>query len=323
MSLPLLEALGRELAGAEISVLANSTNQALFLGFDNVSEVYCFDGTPFSIRNAPLTKQLRNWISRGDFDCVVIALGDDLLGLGEIQQIPIRVGAKECFLAPILTHTYSIGSPRTWGVEERLGALRCLGFQGGSSQGFIGENLEYRTALDAKLADNGIDQSGCLVSIHPFGSTQRQHWPLSQIEQLCSELQSRFGAVPIIIGGPDTRRFELVSKHDVQNSSYIDMRGKLSVGELIELLRISQLVISSDSGPMHISAAVGTKTIGLFRSSRPEHSIRNGRIVPIYGSDKSCKNGCTWDSCRFHPCRQMQSISTLQILEHATKVLDE
>ncbi len=323
MSLPVLEALGRELPGTDISVLSNSTNQALFLGFDNVSEVYCFDGTPFSIRNAPMTKQLRNWISRGGFDCVVIALGDDLLGLAEIQQIPIRIGAKECFLAPVLTHTYSIGSPRIWGVEERLGALRCLGFKGGSSQGFIGENLEYRTTLDAKLAGLGIDQSGCLVSIHPFGSTQRQHWPLSKIGQLCSELQSRFGAVPIIIGGPDATRFELRDSNELQNSSYIDMRGKLSVGELIELLRISQLVISSDSGPMHISAAVGTRTVGLFRSSRPEHSRRNDKVIPLYGSDEDCKNRCAWETCYFKPCRQMQSISTLQILEHATKVLDE
>ena len=323
MSLPLLEAIGRAMPETEISILANSTNKALFQGFPNIEEIYCYDSSPFSIRNSSSTKELRSWIQLKNFDTVIIALGDDLMGLPEIQRIPIRVGGKESFLSPLLTHSYPIGSPRTWTSEERLGALRCLGFEEGDSTGFIRENLEFRATLAAKLADHNINQSALLVSIHPFGSTQRQHWPTDKIEDLCSDIHSKFKAVPVIVGGPDTTQFCIERDNDRPNSSFIDMRGKLSVGELIELMRISRLVISTDSGPMHISAAVGTITIGLFRSTRPEHSIGNGRIVPIYGSDETCKNGCTWDSCRFNPCRQMQSISTLQILKCATQILEQ
>jgi len=102
------------------------------------------------------------------FDLAIILLGDQFAHLLARVGIPIRIGVKEHQLAPCLTHHYSIGSPRTWGPEERLGALRCLGYKVESVKPRLWVDRDARESASLKLRSFGIEAGGkicCLASI--------------------------------------------------------------------------------------------------------------------------------------------------------------
>jgi SAM-dependent methyltransferase len=92
--------------------------------------------------------------------------------------------------------------------------------------------------------------------------------------------------------------------------------GRLTLEEMAALLSLCSCVVSTDSGPFHIAGVLGRPGIGLFRASRPEHARRYPSISPVVAPDLAdCRRSCSWDRCRWSPCRQMSAILPETVLE--------
>lgn len=107
-----------------------------------------------------------------------------------------------------------------------------------------------------------------LVAICPGGKYDDKKWPIERFILVAKEIDKEYGAKFVIIGGPgDIRDAELI-KEALTEKKCLVLTDKLSLAEQAVLLKRCNLLITNDTGPMHIAAAVGTSVAAIF-------SIRN------------------------------------------------
>lgn len=106
---------------------------------------------------------------------------------------------------------------------------------------------------------------GRLVALNPGASRANRRWPAASFAELVLELQ-RQGLTPILVGAPDDATVcEAVCSHlpnPIEN-----LGGQTSVAEMAFLLERCELLISNDTGAVHIASAVGTRCIGIYGAS--------------------------------------------------------
>jgi heptosyltransferase-2 len=102
------------------------------------------------------------------------------------------------------------------------------------------------------------------------GSTnsRAKRWQTESYAKLNDRLQSEFGANVILIGDQSELdvSLEVVEKSKINP---IVLTGKTSLAESTAILSLCDLLVSNDTGPAHISAALGTKTIVIFGPTNP------------------------------------------------------
>jgi len=65
----------------------------------------------------------------------------------------------------------------------------------------------------------------------------------------------------------------------------LDLTGKLSLPEMVEWIRLSELMVTNDTGPMHVAAALGKRVVAMFGPpSRRERALRPDRTCVAIGS---------------------------------------
>ncbi|MCA9399693.1 MAG: glycosyltransferase family 9 protein, partial [Candidatus Omnitrophica bacterium] len=99
------------------------------------------------------------------------------------------------------------------------------------------------------------------------------------------------------------------------------MAGETTLKQLMALMARADIVISADSGPLHLANSVGTKTIALFGPTRPEITGPCGKAeVRILQHDVGCnRQACYYLECPDNVC--MQAI-TVNEVERAVKLLE-
>lgn len=104
--------------------------------------------------------------------------------------------------------------------------------------------------------------TGPLVALHPGATDPRRRWPVEKFARVGDAL-ARAGAQVVVTGTAEERH---LTSGVVRAMSYPaqDLCGLLSLGGLAGLLRRCSLAISNDSGPLHLAAAVGTPTVGVY-----------------------------------------------------------
>lgn len=309
MSLSAIETARRLWPKAVITVLGKKHNRELIAACDFFDEFYEFNADPFSLRRSDETRKLESWLAGQDFDAAIILLGDQFAHLLARAGIPVRVGTKGSPLESCLTHAYDIGSPRTWGADEKLNSLRCLGYPVQFSVPKLRADAEVKGRVAGILASLGLHRGEDYVVFHPFGSTHRQWWKPEESAAIAKIVWERYGLKVVLIGGPEAK--------DAASSSHceelIDTVGRFSLSELLLVIEGSRLVLTTDSGPFHIAGGLGKPIVGLFRSRRPEHAGTYSKTEVLLGEAVGCETRCDWERCQDNPCRQMRSIGTSEI----------
>ncbi len=117
-------------------------------------------------------------------------------------------------------------------------------------------------ARDAKEAAQAIPEDGQpFVVLHPGASVPRRRWSASRFAAVGGEL-AKAGNRIVITGNPPERSLVEAVARDIPSATQIVCH--LSLGGVLELLRQAALVISNDSGPLHLAAAAGTPTVGIY-----------------------------------------------------------
>jgi ADP-heptose:LPS heptosyltransferase len=106
------------------------------------------------------------------------------------------------------------------------------------------------------------DDGRPLVALHPGANDGRRCWPPERFAAVAAEL-GRKGARVLVVGGatdrPAAARVAASAGGEAE-----DLAGRLSLGGLAGLLERCRLLLSNDSGPRHLAAAVGTPTVGIY-----------------------------------------------------------
>ncbi|HTQ71931.1 MAG TPA: glycosyltransferase family 9 protein [Acidocella sp.] len=120
---------------------------------------------------------------------------------------------------------------------------------------------------DAKAA--ALLGAGPIIALAPTANWEGKIWPAERFISLFYELAARLpGARAAVFGGPGEAEAALAAPVLKALPDAVDLVGRLSLPEAAACLRRSEIFIGNDSGLMHLAAAAGTPTLGLFGRSR-------------------------------------------------------
>ena len=101
------------------------------------------------------------------------------------------------------------------------------------------------------------------------------------------------------------------------------LAGKTSLAEAIDLLSLAACVVSNDSGLVHVAAAIGTPTVGIFGPTSPWHwAPLNPLAATIETPTEVPCRPCHQPVCRMHHHQCMRDITSAQVLTALRQVLD-
>lgn len=121
---------------------------------------------------------------------------------------------------------------------------------------------------DSKLALMVSDtkKEGSIV-IHPWTSDPVKQWPEERFRELALRVAKEMDRDVVIVGGPE--ELERSEKFNGLDKRIKNLTGKTTLVDLASILKKSSMLISGDSGPVHLACAVGRPVIALFRNDIP------------------------------------------------------
>lgn len=215
----------------------------------------------------------------------------DLQGLIKSALLARAVGARRTigFSTPHLRESlasmfYSEAADpggRTHVVEKSLAALASVGVED------VGVTfpLDIPQTAAADVVAGQVGEGGYAV-INPGAAWPNKRWPAERFGALAATLRARLGLRSLVLWGPDEQPLaEAVVGHA---GGAATVAPPTSIVDLFAVLQRARVLISGDTGPLHIGAAVGTPVVALFGPTFPE---RNGPWSPE-GISISCAGSC-------------------------------
>ena len=127
-------------------------------------------------------------------------------------------------------------------------------------------DLEPRLAVlpgDVEEAEAMLSHSHApLAVLHPGATDRRRRWPADRFAAVGDAL-AREGAL-VAITGVEEEREVVESVASSMSQPALPLVGRLSLGGLTGLLSLASVVVSNDTGPLHLAAAVGAPTVGIY-----------------------------------------------------------
>ncbi|MEW6221399.1 MAG: glycosyltransferase family 9 protein [Thermodesulfobacteriota bacterium] len=182
----------------------------------------------------------------------------------------------------------------------------------------IPAGTEVEAAVDRLLADHGLDQGRPLVAINPMAKWDSKLWPLSRFAAVATRLTTELGAAVVFTGGPEDQG-AIASIQGQMATPAPSLAGRTSLRQLAELYRRCRLVVSTDTGPMHMAAAVERPVVAIFGPTAP---WRTGPFGP--GHRVLRPEGLACAPCFKRVCRQpacMEATSVEMVVQAAAEVL--
>lgn len=143
------------------------------------------------------------------------------------------------------------------------------------------------TAARARLTAAGIDPDRPWILLHPGASAASRRYPSGHWAHVLRLLAQALQLPLVLTGSADES--ELVD--GIQFASAvpaISLAGRLALGELGAALRLAAVVVTNNTGPAHMAAAVGTPVVDLYALTNPQHTPWNVRSRVLF-HDVPCR----------------------------------
>jgi len=177
----------------------------------------------------------------------------------------------------VLTHLIPLPSAPTHAVDRYLEAARFLGADPVSKSFIFPSRPEDGVRAEALLAEAAVKAGEPVVALNPGARWPTKLWGEERFARLGEMLASRCGARILVIGSLSDRPAACRLAARMNPAPFV-AAGRTDLRVLIALLRRTDLLVTVDSGPMHLAAALGTPLVALFGPTDP-------RLNGPYGSD--------------------------------------
>jgi heptosyltransferase-2 len=282
LTLPVLKALRKAYPMAHISMLVSPLTVALVDGNPYLDEILVDEIKTAHSGPIGLLKLARLIRSR-QFDAVFIFYTKNRYNLVcYLAGVPMRIGYKNEKMGFLLTHPLKDGREQGHKHEAQycLDVLTYIGIESQDFDAFIPADREAEQWARQWMQEQGLGQQE-VIAIHAGSSDPAKCWAEENFAGLIESLQQRYAFKIILIGGSETVDRSAKIKTLLKQKP-LDLTGQTSLSQTISFLRRCHMLISNDSGPVHIASALGIHVISLFM--RDEPGINPQRWKPF--SDK-------------------------------------
>jgi heptosyltransferase II len=291
-----LNELYRQHPQAEISVIAKRGIHELLPFFPPIKHSFVFDKAEYKGMKGLVEfgKTIKRTEKFDLFFCLPDSFSSALMGYATGAKK--RIGFKKELRSFLLTDTYS-KPKRLHRVEEYLSLLRLY--------------TENETGTPVvKLQHSFQKKDHVVVNINSEASSRRL--TVSKAVEEISALRKTVAQAIVLIGAPKEKPFvdevfeQLGNKTGIEN-----LAGKTNLSSLIELLASAQVMLTTDSGPAHLSNALGTYTVVLFGAGEEKNTAPyNYDLCSVVRLNKlSC------EPCRKNVCKRYEVPQCLQQLD--------
>jgi ADP-heptose:LPS heptosyltransferase len=126
---------------------------------------------------------------------------------------------------------------------------------------------EARDHCQRLIADAGFTNSGPLIAVQAGASQGKRQWSPARFIRMIKILTDDHNARVVLTGAAKERSIIDPIVEGCASPNVISVAGKTSVPQLAAMLSLSDVLVTGDTGPMHISVAVGTPVVSMFLAS--------------------------------------------------------
>ena len=188
-----------------------------------------------------------------------------------------RIGYQTKHRSFLLTKSFTEPEQKIHSVDLFLDLVKRSGLQVASNAfyEFYFDKADLEKVKDL-LSKRGI-KFGRLVALNPGANWPPKRWPAERFRDLAHELARRYDVNVIVTGGKSDLDLAQTIISGVRDPRVYSLCGETNLCELGALFSLCFLVISSDSGPLHIAGGVGANVIGIFGPTDPALTGPRGR----------------------------------------------
>lgn len=303
LTTPALEALRRAYPEAWIAVLVRKQTRELVEGNPFVNEVIAYDKEDAEgnwLGAAAFSVRLR----RKRFDTAIhFHATARVHWLSWLAGIPVRIGFRR--KAPWLL-THAVEERKREGLRSEASynfdLLRVLNLtEPDRMELFFPLREEDRARWDSLAREAGLDPAAEPYAVlNPSASCPSKIWPADRFAEVADFLWEQYRLPSVLIGAGEDRAHSVRVRESARHPA-LDLTGKLSLGTLGHCLKKAQILISNDSGPAHIAAAVGTPVLSIF--GRNESGLSARRWAPLGPKSRWIQKDVGCYFCLAHDCR--------------------
>jgi ADP-heptose:LPS heptosyltransferase len=245
-------------------------------------------------------------IESGRFDaCVVTWATARFAALPFAARIPRRVGQSRRPYSRLFTDRVEVRSERgdrtTHWTQILLDYARALDCDVADATPIFAIGAPDCAEAEAALAAGGV--AAPYLLFHPTRgiSSERPAWPVGHLGGLARELGQRFG-MQIVVSGATADR--AAAESIAGDAGGVSIAGRVSIGGFAAIAQSAHAVVAMDSGPMHVAAAVGAPTVGIFamQPDEPDRWRPLGPRVAIVRPSYPCPPAHRKENCPDFAC---------------------
>ena len=254
------------------------------------------------------------------FDAAVVTWASPrAAALPYVARVPVRVGQARRLYSGLFTRRVvvrsELGDHTTHWTQVLLDFARALDCDTVDTTPHFVVGDAARASLAATLALADVREP--YVVLHPTRGISAAHerWPVAHLADLARALARQQRARVVVTSGVADRA---IADAVAAAGGAVSLGGRTSLGEFGALAESAQAVVAMDSGPMHVAAAVGAPTVGIFalQADEPERWAPLGPRTAVVRATYPCPPAHRKETCPNFACVAALEIPrVLQTLE--------
>lgn len=327
MATPVIAALRAAFPALDLALLTSSWARPAVATNPHLSRVILSD--PLGLGPPSLTAALRlgRRLRRERFDWALVLDRSPLLALlALVSGAPVRAGLDSRGRGLALTHRVAVPADRHEAdlYQDVLRPLDVPLLDPLPHYVVDGRSAERVAALRVALAAGRP-----LAVLHPGGGQNpgttlvAKRWPPERYAALATRLIARASATVLIIGAESDRPATAAVVAGLgPSAAWHDLTGQLTLPEIAALCAQADLYVGNDSGPLHLAAAVGAPTLGLFGPTPPARYAPRGPRAVALRAPLDCRR--CWRGSPFPQCagRCMAALDVETVWAAAERLLE-
>lgn len=322
--LPVLAKLRAAYPDARISWLVGTAAAPVIEAHPDINRIFYFrrsvDGLARTVKaHWSLVREL----AAARFDCVV-----DLQGLfrsaffGYMTGAPRRIGFANAREGAGIFYTERIDCDgRAHAVDRCLAVGKVLGFDSAEPRFTLVPEAHAASSVERILKGPAGPLPRPYVVLSPGTRWATKRWPAASFADAAKRLQERFGGTYFVTGTAAESGDDAKTILERVGESAVNLVGRTSLAETIALIARADLLVTPDSGPMHIADALGTPLVAVFGATDPARTgpyFQRGRVIR---ADGACpKAPCLSRDCPDVKC--MNAVSGADVFSKMAAVLE-
>jgi lipopolysaccharide heptosyltransferase I len=332
-ALPVLTALKETHPRAHVSWLVAKPFAGILDGHPRLDETIVFDRQRFGRFSFSLTVatefvRFMEDLRRRRFTTVIDLQGLFRSGLLTLATgAPARVGfrgARE--LAPLF-YTAEVAPPSqaVHAVDRYMAVARRIGLAEPEATDHLPISPAERSAIRRRLTEAGLAPGDPFLAVCAHARWPTKQWPPERFAAVLDRMREARGARAVLVGSPDAAGSARTIA-DAMARPPIDLTGGTTLKELSAVLGEARVMLTNDSGPMHVAAAVGRPVVAIFGPTNPRRTGPYGPGHRVLAGRAPC-SPCYRRQCKYDRSNAvllcLTNITPEAVFDHLAAAWDE